>query len=676
MSTDAKWSDNAEFIPNATLADADFLMGITVGGVNSKFQGTVVTSKVTGPASSKANAIVRYNGTTGKLVKDSKVTVNDSGDIDTPGTLTGNEGIFPDGVSTEQVDATTVNVNGKLNLTDYIPIHLYVGSAGSNTNNGQIVQPLLTVKYADTNASDGTSLFIPAGTFSEPPSLSKRSGVNWFGDSKDLTTFTTGFGGSLGIDDTQWIATVNPNFSFNNITLTGTTCNFTPSAFIGGSIQSFNSVIIPPNFSTGRLTELNFNDSDIINAYILDVESFSMIGGINEGNFVYEIKDGDTVSDSIIIIKDVTHNGTLLFKTGYDINPANTITVTITNCPGITGISIDDNFQALTSFTINIDSLSMPSSGITNISGAELGLIFLTNVSNGIDAAVNGFNVNSNYFKYSGYLKQNFVACDGSAADTTGNKNTVFGRSASGRDGCFLATDSQLVTLFQPLTDDQFLTRFLNGYGFNTNSPKANFHVKAGSKDSIIFSAGSVIADVDLSNNEFNPYISGNDLLFKIKNNSGAVFTFNLNSLSGYVTTTGNQNISGTKTFTSPTLLLEVQNPLVSNATPINLTATTATISAAQLVGGVITLNPILAQTLTLPNAADIDAILGSISNNRGFDVLFVQQSAVATTLSPGTNTNVSGAFLTTGSVIIPAGSQRRFRIVRIDNTPTYTVFG
>ncbi len=45
------------------------------------------TGDVTGPASSTDDAIVRYNGTTGKLVQNSGATLNDSGDIQTGGKI-------------------------------------------------------------------------------------------------------------------------------------------------------------------------------------------------------------------------------------------------------------------------------------------------------------------------------------------------------------------------------------------------------------------------------------------------------------------------------------------------------------------------------------------------------------------------------------------------------------
>lgn len=49
-----------------------------VNGVTSAIQ-TQINAKVSGPASATANAITRYDSTTGKLVKDSAVTIDDAG---------------------------------------------------------------------------------------------------------------------------------------------------------------------------------------------------------------------------------------------------------------------------------------------------------------------------------------------------------------------------------------------------------------------------------------------------------------------------------------------------------------------------------------------------------------------------------------------------------------------
>ncbi len=63
---------------------------------------------VVGPASATDNAVVRYNGTTGKAVQNSLVTIDDSGNVITPGTVDGRD-VSVDGTSLDSHIASTAN---------------------------------------------------------------------------------------------------------------------------------------------------------------------------------------------------------------------------------------------------------------------------------------------------------------------------------------------------------------------------------------------------------------------------------------------------------------------------------------------------------------------------------------------------------------------------------------
>lgn len=65
-------------------------------------------NKVTGPASATDNALVRYDSTTGKLVQDSGVTVDDSGNMIVPGDLT--VGGTTTSINTVNLDVTDKNI--------------------------------------------------------------------------------------------------------------------------------------------------------------------------------------------------------------------------------------------------------------------------------------------------------------------------------------------------------------------------------------------------------------------------------------------------------------------------------------------------------------------------------------------------------------------------------------
>lgn len=145
---------------------------------------------------------------------------------------------------------------------------------------------------------------------------------------------------------------------------------------------------------------------------------------------------------------------------------------------------------------------------------------------------------------------------------------------------------------------------------------------------------------------------------------------------------TGSNSFTGLSTLKSA-IVGEIRNILISGYIPDSITATTATLNVAQTLGGTLTLNPVLAQTITTPTAAQIDTAIASIAGismldvNRGFSLKLVNQSSLASTLVGGTNVTTNGCYLTAGNVVIPALSQRDFTFVKTSNSPqTYTIFG
>lgn len=77
-------SINASKIGTGVVSNTEFN---SLDGVSSPIQGQI-DSKITGPASSTDNAIVRYDSTTGKLAKNSGVTIDDSNNVSGVANLT------------------------------------------------------------------------------------------------------------------------------------------------------------------------------------------------------------------------------------------------------------------------------------------------------------------------------------------------------------------------------------------------------------------------------------------------------------------------------------------------------------------------------------------------------------------------------------------------------------
>lgn len=160
-------------------------------------------------------------------------------------------------------------------------------------------------------------------------------------------------------------------------------------------------------------------------------------------------------------------------------------------------------------------------------------------------------------------------------------------------------------------------------------------------------------------------------------NNSGTTGTINLfNQIvlnSQVVHKTGVESIAGVKTFTSPTVLLEVQNPLFSNVAPQTITLS-STITASVLLGGCLYFLPAADIVVALPNATDILAAAGSIGTSQGITIRMVNASNFNVTISGNTNVSLNG-LSTTGALTLTPNSAITVTLVQ-NTTGQFTVFG
>ena len=79
-------------LPQAYPAVSGYVLSSTTGGAMSWIPASTGTGDVVGPASATDDAVARFDGTTGKLIKNSTVTVDNSGNIVAAGNLTVNGG--------------------------------------------------------------------------------------------------------------------------------------------------------------------------------------------------------------------------------------------------------------------------------------------------------------------------------------------------------------------------------------------------------------------------------------------------------------------------------------------------------------------------------------------------------------------------------------------------------
>jgi hypothetical protein len=208
---------------------------------------------------------------------------------------------------------------------------------------------------------------------------------------------------------------------------------------------------------------------------------------------------------------------------------------------------------------------------------------------------------------------------------------------------------------------------------------KAGFHYGfySGKNDGkFLFSAMGTVADADLSASEINPYCTSDSIAFKGKDSFGRIVNFDLKSLPGYAFTGSSNTYTALNTFNSAILLKEVQNPLVENITPVSITANSGTLTAAQLVSGVLFFTPTASATYTFPLGTSIDSILSTPSANRGRkSVRFVNNSEFPIVFTANTGMTFGGV-TSSGIFLLKPYSDITEDLVKLDSTPTYSIFG
>lgn len=247
---------------------------------SKKADGTVVlvgtgisggTGDVTGAASSTDNAVTRFDGTTGKVIQNSAVIIDDSNNITGVNSLTATTLVVNDNVTLGSSNTDTVAVNGRI-TTDVDPnannAH-DIGTSGRNWRDGFFGRNLSTVNLSVTgttsyDGAQGTSgqVLTSAGTGNTPtwttPTVGTVTSVGGTGTVNGITltgTVTTAgdltLGGTLtGVNLTTQVTGTLPvanggtgaaTLAANNVLLgNGTSAPLTVAPSTSGNVLTSN----------------------------------------------------------------------------------------------------------------------------------------------------------------------------------------------------------------------------------------------------------------------------------------------------------------------------------------------------------------------------------------------------------------------------------------------------
>ena len=187
MSSEIKTDNISSVSSNGDLTITGNGTGVPNLEAGTKLNGVALPASfgdVAGPGSSTDNAIPRFDSTTGKIIQNSGITVDDSNIMTTAGLITANGGI-----STTTVSASAaITANGgitlgaaisgadqtvsRVNLKDYGEVTNAIGSVGGGTQDVDVALGNNVTATVDT----GTTTF----TFSNPTASDELCGFTLF----------------------------------------------------------------------------------------------------------------------------------------------------------------------------------------------------------------------------------------------------------------------------------------------------------------------------------------------------------------------------------------------------------------------------------------------------------------------------------------------------------------
>jgi hypothetical protein len=162
---------------NGTGGTSNVTIGSGIAFAGGTLSATGLGGDVVGPSSATDNAIARYNLTTGKLIQNSGVIIDDSNNVSGVNTLTATNLVVNDDTTLGGSNADSIAVNGRI-TTDLEPASNNakdIGTSGRNWRDGFFGRNLSTVNLEVTgttsfDGSQGTSgqVLTSAGTGATP----------------------------------------------------------------------------------------------------------------------------------------------------------------------------------------------------------------------------------------------------------------------------------------------------------------------------------------------------------------------------------------------------------------------------------------------------------------------------------------------------------------------------
>ena len=215
-----------------------------VGGTNIAVTGTwpnqiisatgAAAGDVTGPSSATDNAVARFDNTTGKVIQNSGVIINDSGEI-TTGTWKGSEVTVPYGGTGASTLSGILKGNGQSAIgsavagTDYVAPGGALGTPSSGTATNLTGLPLST-------GVTGTLPVANGGTGTTTPSLVAGTNVTITGTWPNQTINSTGGGGG-GSGTVTDVSVVSANGLAGTVATSTTTPAITLSTTVTGIVK-------------------------------------------------------------------------------------------------------------------------------------------------------------------------------------------------------------------------------------------------------------------------------------------------------------------------------------------------------------------------------------------------------------------------------------------------------